>query len=109
MTAAQELFEALKNAKPGPNYQPKPAPAPNLGISHSDIRASRLFERMPAWPFASLRELGGSASVVTTLGFATEYCATCAKPMEQRRVHVPASKTLPAGSVIEVQPCGVCK
>jgi hypothetical protein len=30
MTAAQELFEVLKNARPGPNYQAKEKPAPKL-------------------------------------------------------------------------------
>jgi hypothetical protein len=32
MTAAQELFEALKNAKPGPNYQAKETPAPRPAV-----------------------------------------------------------------------------
>lgn len=105
MTAAQELFEVLKDAKPGPNYVAKETPAPKPAAFRGPIYG----EPMPDWPFANLRELGGSASVVTTRGFATEYCRSCAKPLEQLRVHVPASKTLPAGSLLEVQPCWRCK
>lgn len=32
MTAAQELFEALRDAKPGPNYQPKEKPPPKTEV-----------------------------------------------------------------------------
>lgn len=46
------------------------------------------------WPFANLRGLGGSASVVTTLGFATEYCRSCAKPREQKRGRHAIMKTM---------------
>lgn len=100
MTAAQELLEVLRNAKPGPNYTPRAVPTPAPKPYHGPI-----YEGMPDWPFASLRELGGSASVVTTLGFAPEYCATCAKPREQKRVCA-WSEAEPCGfSWIEVQPC----
>lgn len=96
MTAAQELFEVLKDAKPGPNYTPKETPAPK----HAVFRGPIYGEAMPDWPFAELRELGGSASVVSTLGFAPEYCATCAKPREQVQ-YQPRTWT--------VLPCWRCK
>lgn len=100
MTAAQELFDLVKDMKPGPDYA-KPQPREAKPAKHD----GRLFEHMPDWPFANLRELGGSASVVTTRGFATEYCATCAKPREQKRVHG-WSEAEPCGfSWIEVMPC----
>jgi hypothetical protein len=95
MTAAHELFEALKNARPGPNYTPKETPAARPAVFRGPIYG----EAMPDWPFANLRELGGSVSVVTTLGFAPEYCATCAKPREQKRVQ----------SWVEVMPCKGCR
>jgi hypothetical protein len=94
MTAAQELFEHLRDAKPGPNYQPKETPAPKPAPFRG-----RIYAPMPDWPFADLPELGGSASVVSTLGFAPVYCRSCAKPREQRRVQ------LERGSVVDVRPC----
>lgn len=60
MSAAQELFEVLKNARPGPNYEPKAKPAPK------PERVTSLFtERMPDWIAVDLAELGGDACIVS--------------------------------------------
>lgn len=53
---AQELFELLKDAKPGPNYEPKQPPAPKLPA------ATRLYEPMVP-SRVELPALGGSITL----------------------------------------------
>lgn len=112
MTAAQELFDLLKDAKPSEQVVNGRAVA-SLGSAAAPTghrqATGRLFEAMPLRPFAELPELGGSASLVSTRGFDPVYCQRCAKPREQRRVYVEASEKLPAGSYLDVRPCEVCK
>ena len=58
MTAAQELFELLKNAKPSPNMERKPLPAP---VKHAPV--TRLFKPLPP-KRVELPALGGCCEIL---------------------------------------------
>lgn len=65
MSAAQELFELLKGAKPGQRYE-KPKPVdPERKKALIDMHLGRLFEKMPNWVAVDLPELGGDACIVS--------------------------------------------
>lgn len=120
MTAAQELLGLLANAKPGPNYEAKAKPAPNLGISKPDNRGSLYAEAMPDWIAVELPALGGSACIVSTfpeprhaIGAVSTRsesminrvdCKRCDQPRRQKLIN----RTFGGGELWSVLPCTNC-
>lgn len=68
MSAAQELFELLKGAKPGQRYEKPKAKLPPEQVKQLREQMERrgnLFEGMPNWVAVDLPELGGDACIVS--------------------------------------------
>lgn len=115
MSTAQELLGLLVNAKPGPNYTPKPKPAPK------PERVTSLYaEAMPDWIAVELPALGGSACIisifdeprhaigaVSTRSESMLYrldCKRCSQPLRQKLIN----RTFAGGECWSQLPCTSC-